>query len=480
MSLRPEEILRKALAAGYGNLPPATPQGAPEDDTAVSAVANGDLEYGDWVVVQSLSSGCIVARKPTEDGQKTTLGVVLHKAASGECVRVKTTGVCIAKVDSSATLTAGDLLGTKASQTYAIALSGPCPCGRFFARFSGDDRYAWVAIVSGQSEIVVHHHDDTKNTNVSDVTVSTRLTAPVWHILKVTDINYTGTPDPRLMLALGGGSTHGETPKEGWGWAGVIGTPGSMGFGQIGGNEAGGNQGVLGAETAFGSEGLDYRINVRSWAGFNARDRYGAAVSNIVNPLRFTVGCDGETAPKWYVPDGCDCYPGVTPSEPCDPSIVWWSGTLRRDPTVDPHTLNHTSWHFQWTPQFALERDCCELTYSPVTPPDFDCGTISNPNTFETNAADVSGPYEGLIPWGYTPCTGRLDTLHSLCYFALHIRSLWRFLMDWSSVVEQMFVCIDARLAALGQPPCCGTVPPATVPTITGGPSGTTCESTAC
>lgn len=478
MTLRPEELVRKAVAAGYGNPVPSSPSAVHEDDTSVLAILEDTFDFGDWVVVHETSAGHLRARKATLDGDPGTLGVVQHHGESGQWAKVKTAGVCLAKVNKDADVEMGDLLSLKSGSSEAVALLGEFACGRFLSRIPGEDVVAWVAIGATQTRISVHHHTDQKNTQVTDFTSATSLTAPVWHILKVNDINFTGDPDPRLMVALGGGTSHGESPKEGWGWAGVIGSAGNMGFGQIGGNEASGNQGVLGAETAKSSEGINYRINVRSWAGFNAHDRYGLAAP-VVAPIRFS-WCAGEVAPKWYVRDGCDCITGVTPSEPCDAATLWWSGTMKLDPTINPAGLTSTNWNKQWTPQLAVERNCCESAYAAVTPPDFPCTIFTNPSTLEANAHDVAGAYEGIIPFGYLYCTGRLDTVAAACYHATQLQALWRTIMGLTGVVSQYFACADAHFVALGRTACCPTLTPATVPTVSGGPGATTCEGTAC
>lgn len=478
MSLRPEEILRKAVSAGYGQPVSGPAAGIHEDDTCVLAVCEVPFDFGDWCAVHQLDSGHLQIRKATKTGDAAWCGVVQMKGAAGDWVKVKTAGTCIAKVKSSADVDPGDLIGMVSGEVYADELKGPSPCGRYLYRMGSADDFSWVSVGGTSAELVVHHHEDEKNTKISDVTVSTKLTAPLWHMFKVNDINFTGDPDARFMLAIGGATDHGESPKEGWGWGGVIGSPGALGFGQLGGNPASGNQGVLGAETAKSSEGTNYRINVRSWAGFNARDRYGAGTATVA-PIRFS-WCAGERAPKWVVNGGCDCVVGVTPGEACDASQLWWAGTMKLDGTFPPGGVTHTNWTKQWTPQLAIERNCCEAEYSAVTPPDFGCTIFTNPGAGETNAHDVSGAYEMLIPWGYTACDSRLDVLQAVCYHSEQIIALWRAMIGGFATVSNLLACMDAHLIALGQPACCGTVAPATIPVVSGGPAGSECSETSC
>lgn len=495
MSLRPEEIQRKAIAAGYGRYAPNTAHGTHEDDTTVLSQMGAGFTLGDWVRASGTSAGHLQSGVPGTTGGTDYIGVVAQAADGGGWSKVKTCGVAVAKIKPGETLTVGDSLELVSGQKYAKKLADGSPCGRFLAWIDADHKYAWVSIGGSGTplQLTVHHHDDTKNTIVSDTTSATStVRGPLWHVWRVVNAGFTSATSARLMTCLGGGDTHGETPKEGFGWAGVIGQPAHMGWGEIGGNEKSGNQGVLGAEIATADE-MGNRINVRGWAGFNARDRYPPN-SNTVHPLRFTWHPE-EKKPAWTVPAGCDQTNVAMTGTPCDPTTVWWSGTLKRDPTYSPAGMTHTPWNQQWTPQLALERDCCSLAYAPVSREPPDCDLMLNGSQIEANAQDIAGSYEGLIPYGYTACAGRMEHLHATCYHALHIQYLWRSLQRLSDAVSAALNCLDTRVTTIDNffatkadgsgakpstAPCC---PPTkwTVPTITGGPADAgDCTATAC
>lgn len=489
MSLRPQEIQRKGIVAGYGNPPASDPQAAHDDDTVVICEAYNDIEYGDWVVAPTtLTDGHLGAKKPDSSTNAAArwLGVAQHSAGIGQFLRVKTAGACAAKVDTGAS--EGDMLEVYDGSFSARKLTGQNACGRFLKRFAGDTRLAWVMIQgAAPTPLLVHHHALDQNSYVTGADES-NIQAPLYHTWKVFNAAFTGDPAPKLALAIGGGSSHGDTPLEGFAWGGVIGKRGSVGWGEIGGDEAFGHQGVLGAESVKGSDtwpetpwGLN-RINVRSWAGFNARDRYGFS-AKVVGPLRFTwcpVGGNsaGSKRASWWVPAGCDCIVGTTTSDLCDPSIEWWAGTMKLDPTNKPGPLTRTPWEQQWVPQLALERDCCEAQYKEETPPDEGCGPFTNPATLEANAFDVSGAYEDLIPWGYRERPGRLSVLHGVCCHALHISQIWRTINRFQAFVSRVFACIDTRFMMHGWGPCCSVETKTTVPRVACGPDVKQCFDT--
>jgi hypothetical protein len=322
-TLRPEEIVRKAIASGYGNPASSTPWGGHDDDTDIIAQADQDYSLGDWVCINGMASGYPALAVPFQDGDQTYIGVVRHKVAGGEWCKVKTCGIAVAKVVQDGTIQPGDLIGTTLGSTTAKAFGSGIPCGRYLARYGAAPNLALCEIgggTGGGKKLLVHHHEDTKNTLVTDNTSAAHpLTAPLWMVWKVVNIAFTGDPDPRLMTCIGGGISHGDLPWEGWAWGGVIGDDTHMGFGEIGGNSTQGQQGVLGAEYVGPSSDKDKdqnRINVRSWAGFNAHDRYGMT-AKVVAPVRFTY-CSNEFLPSWYVPGSCDCVVGgpVTTASP--------------------------------------------------------------------------------------------------------------------------------------------------------------------
>lgn len=461
-TLRPEEVQRKAIVAGYGNQPASNPSSVHEDDTCVLAQASADFDFGDWVAVQAISAGYLKIKKPTDDGDVEYLGVVQSHVKSGEWCKVKTCGVTIAKVLAGDDAETGDLLGTTANQVYAKSLEGPMPCARFLKRFAGDDNFAWVDIGGSGSGLTINHHDDDKNSKVTDTTIpALPLTAPLWMVWRVVNITTTGDPDPRLMTCIGGGRLHGDLPWEGWAWGGVIGDIEAMGFGEFGGNSGDGQQGVLGAESRGPSSDHDKnqnRINVRSWAGFNAHDRYGGAAPatpHVVAPIRFTY-CPTERKPSWWVPVACDCVQTggtpITPGAPCGPDLLWWSGTMKRDPIFNPSGKTHTDWQQQWTPQIAAERDCDALLVPEITlnPPSPDCGLLdtNGRSIIQQNRKDLCGGYESVVPFGYVPCPGRLSTVQGLKAMATHISAIWLSIWKFSDAVSKVLGCHDAALLA--------------------------------
>lgn len=500
-TLRPEEVQRKAIAAGYGDRSPSNPQSVHQDDTTVLCLAQAAFKMGDWVSVKGLNSqsGFLTIEKPSEDSDKAWLGVVQHTVEQDEWVLVKTCGVGIAKVNKDADLETGDLLGTSAGKTYADTFGGALPCGRFLKRFTGDENFSYVEIGSGgTSDLSVHHHTDNKNSKVTDTTTAARkLTAPLWHVWKVTDIVFTGDPDPRLMTCLGGGTGHGDDPKEGWGWAGVIGKAAKMGFGEIGGSDLAGFQGVLGAEFELDDDLPKPRINVRSWAGYNAHDRYGMPAT-VVHPMRFTY-CATEHSPSWHVPKNCDCTKiPFTSEDECPPIITWWSGTMKRDPFFNPATFNKTTWQQQWTPQLALSRACCDVDYASqlVTPPTPDCKVIDSTEraTLEANRKILAGSYEMLFPWGYHPCPNRFTPLDAICMLVTHVQAQWLSFQRLSDAVSKALGCLDTNMQTVknffgtkvdgaGSKPTLPICCPATwhVPVMVNGPNNAgDCEHTIC
>jgi hypothetical protein len=173
---------------------------------------------------------------------------------------------------------------------------------------------------------------------------------------------------------------------------------------------------------------------------------------------------------------------------------------MKRDPTFNPAAYAHTPWQQQWTPQIALERDCCDLllTSNITTPPDPDCRVIDDVGraTLEANRQTLKGAYEALIPWGYQPCPGRMQQLHAVCFLALHVEEIWKSFQRMSDSISKALACHDANFATVKAffatkvdgsgtqpsiPVCCPAtwIPPA-IGIPVGGPSGATCAETEC
>ncbi len=471
-SLRPEELSRRALGAGFGNQADALVHGQPQDGTEVLCKATQAFEMGDWVEVVGLAVGYLTIQTPSQDGTKKWCGVVQHKVASGAFCKVKTCGVTLAKVDGNSSVTSGDILSLRSGQTKAYeqddtAGGSNFPCGRFLKALTGDDEMSWVHIDASDGAITIHHHTDESNTAWVDHTDSTPYTGRSWHLFKVNLDSHTGGVD-RLMLAIGGGSTHGESSKEGYGWGGVIGSNSTLGFGQIGGNESAGKQGIVGAERQVSD--TVYRLNIRGWAGINVNDRYtGLTYPLGVGPIRYT---HPLLTPTFRADNNCD-------SGGCTAGLLWWAGAMMWDAGLTP--TNNTAWGGQFVPAVPFERNCCDIQGS-FTPEDHDgCDTILNPSQFSANANDLSGAYENIIPWGYTPTAGRLEELAAICCLGQHVRGIWGFLDAWTAAIENALTCIDATFATkvngVGDAgACCAAAGSVSVPVIDCGPS----ESTPC
>lgn len=467
-SLRPEDLVRRVLGAGFGNQPDAVVHGQPQDGTEVLCKATQAFDLGDWVEVVGLAVGYMTIQTPSDDGTKKWVGVVTHKVASGSFCKVKTCGVALAKVDSNSSATSGDILTLAGSAVKAYVKEdapsgGGYPCGRFLKALTGDDELSWVQIGASDSEITIHHHTDDENTSWVDTSAATALTGRSWHLFKVNEDQYTGGAE-RLMLAIGGGTVHGESSKEGYGWGGVIGGNGNLGFGQIGGNESAGKQGVIGAERQVSD--TVYRLNIRSFAGINAFDRYtGLTHPTGVGPIRYT---HPSHVPTWRAASACD---ENTPA--CPAGTLWWAGSMMWDAGLPPG--NATSWTGQWVPGMTVERNCCDVQGAFTPEAHGSCSLVANPAQFAANANDLVGAYENIIPYGYTPTAGRLDELAAICCLVKHVRGIWGFLDAWTAVVEAAFACVDATFAtkvngvgAAGI--CCASVGEATVAAIDCGP----------
>jgi hypothetical protein len=463
------------MGAGFGNQADAFVHGQPPDGTEVLCKATQAFEMGDWVEVVGLAVGYLTIQTPSDNGTKKWCGVVQHKVASGSFCKVKTCGVTLAKVNDNTTPTTGDILSlrngqVKAYQQDETGAGANYPCGRFLKALTGDDLLSWVHIDASDGAIAIHHHTDESNTAWVDHTDSTPYTGRSWHLFKVNQDAYTGGVD-RLMLAIGGGSTHGESSKEGYGWGGVIGSNSALGFGQIGGNESAGKQGIVGAERQVSD--TVYRLNIRSFAGINPNDRYGGlAYPNGIGPIRYT---HPNNAPTWRAHSDCDATPPACPT-----GILWWGGSMMFDTGLPP--TNGTSWPGQWVPGMTVERNCCDVqgAFTPETRSS--CDLVSNPGQFSANANDLLGAYENIIPYGYTPTTGRLDELAAICCLVKHIRGIWGFLDAFTAVVGAALACVDATFAtkvngvgAAGT--CCVSAGDATVQAIDcGPPSSTPCS----
>lgn len=497
MSLRPEEIQRKAIAAGYGNNPDSTLSHEHLDDTEVLCKASVALDFGDWVRVSSGVDGYMICAKPNADGGGDWVGVVMHKVDSGAWVRVKTCGVGIAKVDDNTALTAGDTLEVVNGQVYARESHGGASCGRFLQAFSGDTKSAWVSIGGAKTKIAIHHHTNESNTEWVDTTDGTsdvlRKTGYSWNLFRVIEEGTGGTH--RLALAIGGHNSHGiGTETEGWCWGGVIGDATALGIGKIGGPSTNNHQGVLGIERTLAD--TTYRVNIRSFAHFNALDRYtGLTRPEGIGPIRFSYP---PHVPKWYVPTTADDTPPVIPT-----GALWWEGTMIYSATRAPG--NGTGILKQWSPAVLAERNCQTVTGSftaEVTCDDWPCGTVSNPLQAYTNLDDFIGSYENIIPYGYTACVGRHDELSGLVGFINHYRRSWAWLLCWMSIVDQTLHCLDQAGIALTLcvnatfgtkangagtagactwDSCCAALTPVVVPALNYGPASTgNCEDTAC
>lgn len=478
MSLRPEEISRRALAS-YGQIPPTTLHAQPEDGTEILAKFTAAFELGDWVECAGLASGHLTAQAPSADGTAKWMGVVQHKGAANTWGKVKTAGVSLAKVASAASATTGDSLSLRSGSTDAVVLSTASGgrnsvCGRFMKKEGGDSKMSLVHIGSGNSGLTIHHHTDESNTEWHDTTDSTVRKGLSWHLFKVNLDEHTGGV-ARLMLAMGGGTTHGESSKEGYFWGGVVGSNAALGFGSVGGNESAGKQGVLGAERQ--TSDAVYRVNIRSFAGFNAYDRYGGLTyPKGVGPIRFT---HPNLAPTFRAHSDCDAS---TPA--CPAGTIWWAGSMMWDAVLPP--VNNASWNGQWVPGMTIERDCCDVSLS-VTPTDHDgCAIITNPSQFVTNVNDLNGAYEWIIPYGYTANVGRLDLLAAHCCLTTHVQRIWAFLDAWTAKVERFMQCVDATFATKANGAgtagaCCSFAGTTSVPVLTcgPGPDGGDCAATA-
>ena len=449
-SRRPEEAVRKAIAAGYGDKGDVVAFGAPQDDTEVYA-EGANLDLGDWVRVSGMAGGHLIAATPSADGQASWIGVVTHKSSTDGWVRVKTCGVAKAKVTNAAGKSAGDKLAVQSGSTSADdADTGEDICGVFLRKFGGDAELSWVRLggAGAPADLRIHHHTDASNTRVVDATGPT-LTGYLWHVWKVNLNAFTGG-DPRLMHAFGGGTTHGEANKEGYGWAGYIQpTPDAkMGFGIVGGQHAAGLQGVLGAEgdAANSEHSGRNRLNWRALGGFNAWDRYGSA-----SPLTWPTGIGSILSihpPQdaiWYPHDSCITEFG------CINDVKWWAGGLIWN-THHGAFANGTGWTGEWQVAVPTERNCVTVSgiIGTPTPPTYDCEwpcqTITNPGAMWTNAWRLNGSYENVIPYGYVACTGRLEEMDGLTSFIIHYQSTIKWLHKWTAFIDTLIHCIDAQL----------------------------------
>lgn len=520
-TLRPEELVRKAVAAGYGNPAGSTPQAVKPLETTggaeIIAQALFDAWFGDVVGIAGLADGTCTGWRPTEDGSREWLGVVQQQTGSGYICTVRTAGVCIVKMKPESTAQVGDDLGTVKNQVWLDKLSSGVACARMLGYIDTDHKFAWISLGGSGSSLTVNHHEDAKSTKVTDSTSDGyKGVGYLWHVWKVVDTVYTHELDDhsgdRLMTALGGGDIHGDGPPEGFGWAGVIGKRHKMGFGEIGGNETRGFQGVLGAEHQLDADAgtlppagsaVAGRINVRSWAGFNARDRYSEEYGRNVYPIRFTY-CPTHSDALWWVPGGCDCMKaesgGTTGGRLCSTDILWWSGTMKADPENNPSGATHTYWQQQWTPQLACERDCDSLDYKlqVTSPPDCEISLQDVRAIVENNVKQLAGSYEDIVPFGYVECAGRVRFVTAATLFAEALSVIFRSVLQLSDTCSFMFDCIDRRISVHdaffqtkvdgsglrpNTPACCN--PPEnrkwTMHKITGGPNdGGDCEHTGC
>jgi hypothetical protein len=454
-SQRPQELVRKALASGYGDRSADLPFDSQHDGTEILCVAGLDLELGDWVRVVGAADGHLQATVPSAAGESRWIGVVQHKVVSGKWCRVKTAGCCHAKVNNAGSKTAGDKLAVQAFVTHADDVDdGEDVCGVFLRKMGSDAKLSWVRIGGGavlDPFLKVDHHVDEDNTRVVDTTDATARTGYLWHVWKVNLDQFTGG-EPRLMMALGGGTTHGQTNREGYGWTGYI-QPNvgpEMGFGRIGGHHSGGQQGVLGAEGNMANSEHNpgrMRVNVRSLAGYNVNDRYGFGT-----PLVWPIGIGAKTyvhppQPAVWKPHS-SCYTEFG----CQADVKWWAGAFIWNEDF-PGVVNGTGWVGQWQCAVPTERNCITVggVMTTPTPPsncDFPCSTITNPAAIWTNAYLLNGPYENIIPYGHVACTGRLEGLDGLVAMIRHYQNTIKWLYPWMALIDTLIHCIDTRLTA--------------------------------
>lgn len=477
MSLRPEESIRKAIAAGYGN--PVGPMlgGQPDDGTEVLCQSSGTFEFGDWVHVAGNANGFMTITTPSGQGLPQWLGVVRQAVNPGEWCRVKVAGACEAKVTGAGTAAAGDPLHLKTSTSAEVpsdlATAGTL-CGRFMTQIGGLSM-GWVRIAEAgdaKPDIFIHHHTDGRNTRFVDRTAVTQFIGYAWHLFRVVQRGLTSGPHS-LMLAIGGNADHGETNKEGYCWGGVIGAPGAVGFGQLGGNEVSGNQGLIGAEETTADAAN--RLNFRSYGGWNVSDQFaGLMDKDGIGPLNFAHPNWGSQTPdriSWHMPALC-----ATDEANC-PDIYGgmeiWAGALFYDHHTAP--ANATGWPHVWSPGIPVERNCCRVNSLATPKAHEDCRSVENPEQFEMNAQDLNGPYENIIPYGYTAINGRSEILAAVCCLVRHIQSIWRFLDGYTAVMEKFMQCVDATFATKADAPgteghCCEDAGETTVTALVCGP----------
>lgn len=474
MSLRPEDIDRRSVAAYLRSRHAVHAQSNDQDDKTVFCIATEHVDYGDWVITNSNVEGHPNVSHAANDGDPEVLGVVQSHAQSNEWCRVAACGAVPAKVDPSESFSAGDWLALSSGNDYAVRWEDEDNrCGQFLYQLGDPSNgMAMVRIDSqGPAHLLIHHHTAEENSRWVDTSGGgTPLVGYSHHLFKVNKDAFTGGNDS-LMLVLGGESSHGEAVKEGMAWGGVIGSNTSTGRGYLGGNESAGKQGPLGLEedATDSQHSGAWRVNLRGFAGFNSRDRFGYAGGRVgsmlyVNPTEQL---------SYRTPGGCRT---TTPTSPCaGAGVEWWGGAILWDDQATP-VGNATTWQGQHVPALPIEIDCCTSYNNPEQPTEPDCEIVTGRSNFRDNALDLNGNYEWVIPYGWTATSGRQSVLHAICCLNTHIGALWTVLDRFTYWVGQYAACTDAFFATKADgvgaaSTCCEDTPDFAIPAMNCGPT---------